>query len=498
MVVLRSHGIGVLILFTIDAEGIVVVSELHLSIRFSLKPSTIWVEREIFHPDTRLVVHTFHESTKQTNSGNVVWELGMGKYRVYGLPDSQMGVSTEILAPLRSSTAAFSTPPVISVKTKHVVDNVIDLSDSLTEDVPMHKVVVHDSPPLFPSSSYVTPSPSSYVPSTPSVPTSKPPQTIVQCLRPLGSMPDSKNVFKKIDYNKIKIQEVNHLPPRFNGTQLCVLPAAEVSSSQTKAKSLDGMNKQYDGHVWTKTQTTNITNDVGLTFRSSACVGHLQCQNQSCDYLQRAHRTSKVNDTGFEGFTKDHFPLSSIVRAGSTLVCKICKEPPKCIALCQAKIFYVHGKVSCIHLGTHQHPVKVGDCKDSRKRINSLLKKHVERTPQATYNMIVLEANKDIVGEVFLSADNDTHRLLSLKELEHVFESCRELNSPNLRSKVTLFKYLRKFGVMDGIAKLRDVSNWAYVQRNQFLGQGDDTDKLFVFKMSEVGPGSGVDLVRRM
>ena len=51
---------------------------------------------------------------------------------------------------------------------------------------------------------------------------------------------------------------------------------------------------------------------------------------------------------------------------------------------------------------------------------------------------------------------------------------------------------------MDGIAKLRGVSNWAYVQRNQFPGQGDDTDKVFVFKMSEVGPGSGVDLVKRM
>ena len=50
---------------------------------------------------------------------------------------------------------------------------------------------------------------------------------------------------------------------------------------------------------------------------------------------------------------------------------------------------------------------------------------------------------------------------------------------------------------MDGIAKLRGVSNWAYVQQN-FSGQRDDADKVFVFKMSEVGPGSGVDLVRRM
>jgi hypothetical protein len=118
MAELCSHGIGIPILFPIDAEGIDVVSRLHLSIRFSLKASTIWIEREIFHPDIGLFVQTLHETSKLTDNGNVVWELGAGKYRVYGLPNSQMGVSTKILAPLRSSTAALSTPLVISVKTK--------------------------------------------------------------------------------------------------------------------------------------------------------------------------------------------------------------------------------------------------------------------------------------------------------------------------------------------------------------------------------------------
>ena len=51
---------------------------------------------------------------------------------------------------------------------------------------------------------------------------------------------------------------------------------------------------------------------------------------------------------------------------------------------------------------------------------------------------------------------------------------------------------------MDGITKLRGLSNWAYVQRSIFPSQGDDSDKVFVFKMLEVGPGSGVYLVRRM
>jgi hypothetical protein len=198
---------------------------------------------------------------------------------------------------------------------------------------------------FFPSASFVTPSPSPFVPSTPSVPsTSEPPQTIVQCLRRLGSMPGCKNVLKKLDYDKFKIQEVNHLPPRFDGTQLFVLPAAEVSSSQSRAKSLDGMDKQYDGHVWTKTQTTNITNDVGPAFRSSPCVGHLQCQNPSCDYLQRAHRTSKVNDTEFEGFTKDPFPLSGVVPSRSTLVCRICKNPPNALLCAMPKCFTSMGR----------------------------------------------------------------------------------------------------------------------------------------------------------
>jgi len=135
MAELHSHGVP--ILFPIDAHGIASVSDLHLSIRFSLKASTIWVEREIFDPDTGLVVQTLHETSKQTDNGNVIWELGPRKYRVYGLPDSQRGVSREILTSLQSSTSSLSTPPVISVKTEPDLDNVIDLSDSLTKDVPV-------------------------------------------------------------------------------------------------------------------------------------------------------------------------------------------------------------------------------------------------------------------------------------------------------------------------------------------------------------------------
>jgi hypothetical protein len=51
---------------------------------------------------------------------------------------------------------------------------------------------------------------------------------------------------------------------------------------------------------------------------------------------------------------------------------------------------------------------------------------------------------------------------------------------------------------MDGITILRGCNNWPYVQKNMFPGQGSNFDKVNVFKIFEVRPGSGVDFVKRM
>ena len=114
----------------------------------------------------------------------------------------------------------------------------------------------------------------------------------------------------------------------------------------------------------------------------------------------------------------------------------ICKMPPKCVALCNARIFYVHGydtsQRACIHLGHYNHLVKVGDYRQSCKKIDALIEKHVERTPQATVSKIVMEASKDLLGEYLIRDENDPPTVLSLNELELVFDSCKELNSPSL------------------------------------------------------------------
>ena len=153
---------------------------------------------------------------------------------------------------------------------------------------------------------------------------------------------------------------------------------------------------------------------------------------------------------------------------------------------------------TCIHLGHHRHPIKVGDYRCTRKKIVKLIEDQVERTPQAPFNKIVMEANKDLLGEYLLRNEDDPPRVLSVEELEPVPDCCKELHSPSLKNKVTTFKYMRRLCIMDGITKLRGLSNWAYIQRNMFPSQGDESDMVFIFKMSEIGPGSVVDLVRRM
>ena len=259
-------------------------------------------------------------------------------------------------------------------------------------------------------------------------------------------MPSSKNVLKNLDYDRLRIVHAKFLPLCFDGDVMFVLPPISNSAVHTKTRSMDGMDKCYDIHVWTKTLTTNISNNLNLTFCSSICVGHLQCQNPMCDYLKRSCTTLALNDMEFDGFSKESFAVTGPPPSRSTLVCKICKEPPKCAAVCNARIFYVHGDESsqraCIHLGHHSHHIKVGDYRHSHKKIDALIEEHVDRTPQATVSKIVMETSKDLLGQYLIGNEDDPPSVLSLNELEPIFDSCKELNSPSLQNRVYTFKYL--------------------------------------------------------
>jgi hypothetical protein len=511
---LTGYGVATPLSVPMNDDGVAIVSSLHLSMRFHFSESSLYVEAEIFDGDSDLEPsHTIIQQPVETVGESRLWKLRPGKYSVYGLFESDVPRTAGLVTPRQSSTCTLQTPlrkvkiepttgfRVMSSTSSARLDpcfaSFVELSSDSSDDdrMPKSRSSTEPSPPLFESLNLSEPS-------EPSGTTgSKRNGSILQCLRKLAARPGS-NLLKKINYDSLRSDLVDHLPPTFDGDVVFEFPPVTTLAAYSSAKSMQGMDKRYDGHVWTKTITTNITNGMGLAFRKSSCEGHLRCANKECDYLRRAHRTSPFNDTEFEGCTSRQFTMGQDPPADSTLVCRICKEPPKIVKDCAAQIFYIHGGSSmtraCIHLGHHRHPVKVGDYRDTKLKINMLIGEQIEKTPSATKSAIVLEASKELLGEYLLRNEDEPPKTLTLDELIPVLDRFKDMGSPSIRNKVVTFRYLRRYGVMDSITKLRGLNNWSYVQRNMFPGQGEDSDKVFVFKMSEMGPGSGVDLVKRM
>ncbi len=156
-------------------------------------------------------------------------------------------------------------------------------------------------------------------------------------------MKGSRNPFKKVNYNSIAIHHVEFVPPMFNGDVIFELPPVGSNGSQGQAKLMSGIEKRYDGHVWSNIHTTNIKNDDDLTFRSSSCVGHLRCDNDKCEYLMRRHRVALINETEWDGCSPIPCEIDPTPPSDTTITCKICSIVPLCIANCPAKIYYVVG-----------------------------------------------------------------------------------------------------------------------------------------------------------
>jgi hypothetical protein len=282
-------------------------------------------------------------------------------------------------------------------------------------------------------------------------------------LKRIRATKGTRNVFKILDFDSLDIQRVQFLPPIFNGDVLFELPSVDTSNLQTNAKLMYGMDKHHDGHAWTKTAISHIKSDMSLTFRTSTCVGHLLCENQDCKYTTRIHHTSPVNELEWDGFTLTTIPIGQPPPAGSSLVCKICRTPPICIATCAARIYYVYGAANmtraCVHLGIHEHPVKVGEDQEIKERTHKLIEEHVERTPKATTFAIVMEASKELVDELLIDPEGALVRKYELEELVPVLEKCKYMSSPSIKNDVSAFRYIRRFGVMDGITTLRGCSH---------------------------------------
>ena len=153
--------------------------------------------------------------------------------------------------------------------------------------------------------------------------------------------------------------------------------------------------------------------------------------------------------------------------ARSTLVYKVCKVPLICFAICAARIYYAYGTANMtrawLHLGVHDHPVKVDKDQEIKERMHEFIEEQVERTPTATKSTIVMEANKKLVGELLIKPEGALVQKYDLAELVLILEKCKYMSSPSIKNDVTAFRYIQRFGVIDGIATFRGSSHWAYV-----------------------------------
>ena len=131
-------------------------------------------------------------------------------------------MSTKLQPSLQSSTSTLGTPLVVRVKIEPGVHNVIDLTESSNDDAPRQpnpgfKHSPSSKHPAFETLSLSRNPPLISFPPSPS----KPIISIVQCLCRLFSMPTSKNILKKLDHDTLQMEEVNFLPPRFDGNRIC-------------------------------------------------------------------------------------------------------------------------------------------------------------------------------------------------------------------------------------------------------------------------------------
>jgi hypothetical protein len=284
--------------------------------------------------------------------------------------------TTKILAtPLFLPSCTIQTPLNSRVKVEPGLQSITILSDDSDMSSPLQATPSKTPSQISPS--HDPPRESQRCPNKSfSQPGLKQPRSIVDYLRKLHASKGSRNALKGLDYDAVKLLRVDFLPLIFNGDVVLKLPPMGSSVKNLQAKLMAGMDKRHDGHAWTKTITSHIKNDMGLTFCTSSCVGHLRCNNEDCEYLSHVHRINPLNETEWDGSTPTPFLAGDQPPSASSILCKIYKTPPFGVATCGARIYYVFGRDdmtrACIHLGVYQHPVKDGEYKDFTRTIFSL------------------------------------------------------------------------------------------------------------------------------
>ena len=183
---------------------------------------------------------------------------------------------------------------------------------------------------------------------------------------------------KSVDLSSFVYEAVKHLPTEFNGNQVFELPPLIVVKEGGLSR-LNGMDQKRDGHVWTETATTNISDLSGvLSFKYVKCLGHLCCDNINyCCFRENG----AMNELYWLGSLPDVIPhrQSPLLSKKFKIACKFCRLVPSCLATCQCRMFYVVSKDplmlrAYIHTKIHIHLVAKDNYMDAMEQIHNEIK----------------------------------------------------------------------------------------------------------------------------
>ena len=201
--VIYCSGDSVPASFEIGNDGVASVPSLRLSLRFQMSEEVMFIDEEVYDAHSGDLIYTVCQSPV-CDGASKQWLLNAGRYRVYGVSDSVMAASTELVTPHRSSTGTVQLTPATNVKLEHADELITILSDDSDGISPT--VAPPMTSPLFnsplPESSQKSPSLLSHPPPHVVCPTSS---SIIDSLKRIRTIKGVRNVFKKLDFDTLDI-----------------------------------------------------------------------------------------------------------------------------------------------------------------------------------------------------------------------------------------------------------------------------------------------------
>jgi hypothetical protein len=162
LAVIYFDGEGVLISFPLGNDGITLVTSMTLSLKFQMSEDFMFIDEEVYDTQTGDLIHTIGQSPV-CDRASKQWLLNAGRYRVYGMSDSVMAASTELVTSHHSSTRTVQLTPATRVKLELAEELITILRDdsdgnSPTVALSMTSPLINSPLPKSSQKSPITPS----------------------------------------------------------------------------------------------------------------------------------------------------------------------------------------------------------------------------------------------------------------------------------------------------------------------------------------------------